>query len=247
MGDDGATGEGPGQDCTVTVRAGGPYWVQGPVSLVRRRSVMSEHGEPLTWQTTVRLPTAGDYALCRCGGSATKPFCDGTHASNGFAADDTAPDVPYDEQARPYELTGVVMRDDRSLCVHAGFCGNRLTNVWKMARADAAADSVARAQLMTMIERCPSGALTYRLATEGDDVEPELPAQAAVIDDGPIFLSGRVPVTLDDGTRLEVRNRMTLCRCGASESKPLCDGSHKKTEFRDSSITTGQPESGGAR
>ena len=82
-------------------------------------------------------------------------------------------------------MTGMVIRDDRSICVHAGFCGNRLTNVWKMAKADATEDSIARMQLMAMIERCPSGALTYRLEPDGADVEPPLRAEAVIVEDGP--------------------------------------------------------------
>ena len=38
---------------------------------------------------------------------------------------------------------------------------------------------------------------------------------------------------MPDGSTLETRNRQTLCRCGGSAKKPLCDGSHKKLEFHD--------------
>ena len=50
----------------------------------------------------------------------------------------------------------MVIHDDRSLCGHAGFCNNRVTNVWKMAKAEATEDSIVRAQAMAMIDRCPS-------------------------------------------------------------------------------------------
>ena len=94
-------------------------------------------------------------------------------------------------------------------------------------------DSVARAQLMAMIERCPSGALTYRLEPGGPSVEPDLRREIGVVDDGPLFLSGGVRVQRSDGTMQEIRNRVTLCRCGASKNKPLCDGSHREIGFRD--------------
>ncbi|MGO9558611.1 MAG: CDGSH iron-sulfur domain-containing protein [Acidimicrobiales bacterium] len=129
--------------------------------------------------------------------------------------------------------TSIVMRDDRSVCVHAGFCGNRVTNVWKLVSGSATDDSIVRAQVMAMIERCPSGALTYRIETDGEDIEPELADEIGVIDDGPLWVTGRVVVSGPDGEEIEWRNRMTLCRCGQSKNKPLCDGSHVEAGFVD--------------
>ena len=80
-----------------------------------------------------------------------------------------------------------------------------------------------------MIERCPSGALTY--AVDGETIEPDLPVAVAVIPDGPLWVSGGLDVTRSNGTALETRNRVTLCRCGQSGTKPLCDGSHKEAGF----------------
>jgi len=217
----------------VTVRPDGPYLVAGGLPIRRRRQVASEHGEPITWQTTAELDSAPMMALCRCGGSGSKPFCDGTHARNGFDGTESAPTTGYDERATTYEGTNVVVRDDRSICEHAGFCANRETNVWKMVGGDATDDSIVRAQMMAMIERCPSGALTYRLEHDGADVEPELRMAVGVIDDGPLHLTGGVLVTRADGEPFEARNRVTLCRCGASGSKPLCDGTHAKIGFTD--------------
>jgi len=84
----------------VRVQPDGPYVVRG-TPLVRRRQVHSEHGEPMTWQTVEQLETREVYALCRCGGSADKPFCDGTHAREGFDGTETAPAGPYADRARP--------------------------------------------------------------------------------------------------------------------------------------------------
>ena len=212
----------------IAVTPNGPLLVSGDVALYRRRAVVSEHGEPLTWETTEQLETRDRFALCRCGYSERKPFCDGTHARVGFVADDTASGT-YDERSKELGGTGITVRDDRSICVHAGFCGSRVTNVWK--QVGATQDSAVRAQVIGMVERCPSGALTYHF--DGDDVEPLMPQAIAVTDDGPLWATGGIAVTSSDGTPLETRNRVTLCRCGASVDKPLCDGSHSQAGFSD--------------
>ncbi len=223
---------------TITVCENGPYIVSSNLPIKRRTRVLSEHGEPMTWQTTEHLEPAGEpgagVALCRCGGSSNKPYCDGSHQTNGFDGTETAATTTYSARARTFEGTGVVVRDDRSICEHAGFCGNRATTVWKMLKGDDTADSIARAQLMAMIERCPSGALTYRMTPDGQDVEPDIATGIAVTDDGPLFVTGSVRIERADGEELEPRPRVTLCRCGASGNKPLCDGSHAKIGFQDS-------------
>jgi CDGSH-type Zn-finger protein len=48
-----------------------------------------------------------------------------------------------------------------------------------------------------------------------------------------LWVRGGIPVISADGFAYEVRNRVTLCRCGASANKPFCDGSHYKISFRD--------------
>ena len=219
---------------TITAAANGPLLVDGSVALYRRRAVKSEHGEPLAWETTARVETRERYALCRCGQSSRKPFCDGTHARVGFVADDRAAGT-YAERSGELGGTGITVRDDRSICVHAGFCGTRIANVW--GQVPGTGDSTVRAQVIAMIEKCPSGALTFRF--EGDDVEPLLAQAIAVTDDGPLWVTGGVAVVSSDGTPLEVRNRVTLCRCGASANKPLCDGSHTTVGFVDHTETSG--------
>ena len=213
---------------SITVAAGGPYIVRGGVPITAKTPIVSEHGEPLTWKTASPKddpkPTA---ALCRCGQSANKPYCDGTHATVEWDDADNAPDGTYADRAKHYGGDGMEVLDDRPICVHAGFCGNQVTNVWKMAVKTS--DSRIRAEAMAMIERCPSGALSYTV--DDEMIEPDLPTGIAVIPDGPLWVSGGLEVTRADGSVLETRNRVTLCRCGQSGSKPLCDGSHKEAGF----------------
>jgi CDGSH-type Zn-finger protein len=61
-------------DVDITIRPRGPYLVRGPISL------HDPEGNPID------LSGKDVVALCRCGASTTKPFCDGTHSSIGFLA-----------------------------------------------------------------------------------------------------------------------------------------------------------------
>jgi hypothetical protein len=60
----------------------------------------------------------------------------------------------------------------------------------------------------------------------------------AVIADGPYFVSGGLPMTRGDGQPFESRSRVTLCRCGESANKPLCDGSQMQAGFRDPPLSS---------
>ena len=123
------------------------------------------------------------------------------------------------------------MFDDRTLCTRAGYCGDRFRNVWAMI-ADAADPEIA-ARIRHMSKLCPSG----RLVTEPDGAtsrdELDYAPSVGVIRDGPLWVRGGVKVVAADGTPYEVRNRVTLCRCGNSGNKPFCDGSHEDAGFRE--------------
>jgi CDGSH-type Zn-finger protein len=90
-----------------------------------------------------------------------------------------------------------------------------------------------RKSIIASIEACPSGALTYGLEGEQRPNEPSLAVEIVVVDDGPYWLKAGIPVQTSEGVNLEVRNRVTLCRCGDSTNKPLCDGTHRASGFRD--------------
>ena len=214
----------------VTVTARGPYVVEG-VPLRRKRVVRTERDEPVAWETTEQLPAAGTLSLCRCGASGNNPYCDGSHRTADWDDTETAPTTTYDERAEPYPGDGVVVRDDRGLCQHAGFCATKTTNAWRMTRHSE--DTAVRSQLLAMVEHCPSGALTARAPGAAADLEPDLAVAVSAVEDGPLWLTGGVPVQRADGAPFERRARVVLCRCGASASKPLCDGSHTRVGFRD--------------
>lgn len=223
-------------EAAVTVTADGPYAVTGAVAVTRKAVIASEQGESLDWSTPRVLDREPDESgavyLCRCGHSADKPFCDGSHQRVGFDGSEAPqPAGPYDENALNLGGEGLEVRDYQRLCIGAGFCENARTSVWDMVASTS--DTFVREVTMGMVSRCPSGRLTYRLGADRPDNEPDLPVEIAAVTDGPLWLTGGVPVTLTDGRTLEPRNRVVLCRCGESRNKPLCDGSHVKTGFRD--------------
>lgn len=213
----------------ITIRPNGPYIVTGGIPLVRKTPVVSEHGEPLTWKTGEVLSTEARYALCRCGKSDNKPFCDRKHQTEGFDGTETADSGSSSARQTDYPGTHITVKDDRSICMHAGFCTNQITNVWQMTQDSS--DTRVRGQIMAMVERCPSGALSYTLEPAGTTLEPDLPQEIAVTPDGALWASGGIPIERADGQPFETRNRVTLCRCGESKNKPLCDGTHNDVGF----------------
>ena len=207
----------------------GPYLVTGGVPLTRKSIVYSEHHEPLTWRKDETLDAPETYRLCRCGHSSHKPFCDNTHEKIGFDGTTNPPAGTSVVRARRFEGEGITMTDDSVLCIHAGFCGNRVDKVWTM--IERTEDSRVRFALMHMVDQCPSGKLGYEI--DGRTIEPDLPEAIGVVRNGPYWVTGSISITLEDGTELERRNRVTLCRCGRSRIKPFCDGSHIAARFHD--------------
>jgi CDGSH-type Zn-finger protein len=221
-------------DRRIVIRKDGPYVVQGDILLVRKTQVVSEYGEPLTWKREDEIETPEKYELCRCGQSEKKPFCDATHALIEFDGTETADTGSTRDRRAAKGGTHIVVRRDYSLCCSSGFCSNRTSNIAKM--LPRTADTQVRAQVIAMVERCPSGSYTYSLEAGEPDVEPDLPRQIALTTEitaegpiaGPLWVTGNIPIERSDGQHWETRNRVTLCSCGSSKNKPLCDGTHRE-------------------
>ncbi len=217
----------PPPERRIDVTANGPYEVRGSVPLRAVTIVETDLGEPIDVEEGDPLPVGHRYALCRCGTSQTKPFCDDSHLRAGFDGTETADRAPRSTRAREVRGRDITFTDDSELCTHAGFCANRRADVWGMVRDSA--DPQVRTQMQRMIELCPSGRL--ELEPPGDAGDPGVLLER----DGPIWVRGAVELHAADGTAYEVRGRMALCRCGASRNKPFCDDSHKEVGFRDRS------------
>ncbi|MBI4082075.1 MAG: CDGSH iron-sulfur domain-containing protein [Candidatus Lambdaproteobacteria bacterium] len=213
----------PAPPVSITVRHNGPYLVRGACRLV-----------------TAGGAATGDerMALCRCGQSANKPFCDSTHKRIGFDGTEVADRGPIAARRIAYRGQGVTIFDDRSVCAHAGACSDTLAKVFKYGEEPwidplgASAQEIART-----VALCPSGALTVDLDSAGGSAgEPAAaagPPCITALKDGPLRVEGAIPLASPDGAAYEARPRYTLCRCGRSKNKPFCDGSHHAAGFKD--------------
>jgi CDGSH-type Zn-finger protein len=220
----------------VQVTRDGPYQVFGNLPLAKAIISTNEKGESVRWEQGQPYPAQGHYALCRCGASVSKPFCDGSHATVGFNGTETARRQPYLEQSEVMRGPALSLTDAQRLCAFARFC-DRHGRVWNLVgRTDT---PTAQAHFVRETGNCPSGRLVAWDNETGESIEPKREPSIALIEDpargcsGPVWLRGWVPVIGDDGFRYEVRNRVTLCRCGRSENKPFCDGTHASVKFND--------------
>ena len=201
----------------------GPYYLLNDMQVLPVPNLVRSSGDACA---TVR-----GIALCRCGGSKNKPFCDGTHSTNGFTDRKLADSRKNRREV--YRGKRITIFDNRAICAHAGYCSDGLKSVFRYGVEPwIDPDGAAVDEVIATIRKCPSGALSY--AIEGKEgVPPERPPKVTVTDNGPYTVTGGVGlmnVEFGDGAS---REHYTLCRCGASANKPFCDGSHWRVEFKD--------------
>lgn len=180
-----------------------------------------------------RIETKPAMSLCRCGGSANKPFCDGTHRKNGFSGA-KLPGGAADRR-ESYTAGRITIHDNRSICAHAGRCTEGLAAVFRYKQEpwiDPAGGTLEA--IIDTIRTCPSGALSYTLdGVEGFD---PMPATTIVVTkDGPYAVTGEVGMPDETRAQGAPATRCTLCRCGGSKNKPFCDGTHWSIGFKDGS------------
>lgn len=209
----------------LTLSTNGPYLLDGVADIVNYLGVP--------------LPINGPVALCRCGQSALKPFCDGSHAVSGFSDDKDVHRIA--DLRRQYNGQQATIFDNRGLCAHSGFCTDRLNTVFHLGAEPFVTPSGGRLDdIMRAVRRCPSGALSF--GTDGkekrDYVDQTRPPSIEVSKDGPYRITGAIPLADEVGAPVP-RNKgasgehYSLCRCGSSLNKPFCSGMHWSVNFAD--------------
>jgi len=213
----------------IKVTKNGPYLVAGGIPIQKQVINVDSEGTPIEWTAGTRYPSQEKCALCRCGKSKNKPYCDGTHLAVGFDGTETAGPEAY--LNKPKEIDGPALKliDIEQLCASARFC-HRASGIWNLVPKSGATE-----KKRTAIEEacdCPSGRLVIWDKKLKRIIEPNFEKSIGLIEDpamevsGPIWVRGGVPVESADGKTYKVRNRVTLCRCGKSSNKPFCDSSH---------------------
>jgi len=226
-----------GSPVTVVVSVDGPYLVTGPVELVYQVIALDDEGASWTWKRGETVETGSRFRLCRCGHSQNKPFCDNSHRRVTFDGTETASRDEHVDVAVVTDGPTMSLGDVRQLCARARFCDGH-GDAWSA--VERSANDESRRIAAHEASHCPAGRLVaYDKTDGGAALEPELGPEIGLIEDpaaqrsGGIWLRGGIAVASADGTRYPTRNRMVLCRCGESDNKPLCDGSHLDTGFAD--------------
>ncbi len=187
----------------------------------------------------VALEPTPQAALCRCGASNLKPWCDGSHTQIGF--DDAKSESRVADRLDRYHGLGVSINDNRGTCQHSGFCTDRVPTVFRtdgepfVAPAGGRVDEIIRAA-----RDCPSGALSAALGDvdptgRSDSERPQRSRCQGTVRTGSPARS-RSSITrarLSRATKAPHREHYALCRCGKSQNKPFCSGMHWYADFHD--------------
>ncbi len=199
---------------SINTAPNGPYLVKNLEHLTNQKG-------PVETKETI--------ALCRCGASNNKPFCDGTHKTIGFTSDKHADRVA--DKRENFVGAHITIHDNRGVCSHAGLCTEGLPKVFKLRQEpwiDADAESAEK--IIAIARDCPSGALSYSIdgiEHRDQDGEPAI----FIAPNGPYVVTGGLDLENTEFSETVSKERFTLCRCGASKNKPFCDGAHWNNKF----------------
>lgn len=218
----------------IRITRDGPYVVSKGIPMNQAILVDDGSGASESWAEG-RVYETGDkgYTLCRCGLSENKPYCDGSHKGGCFNCEETASKAPFEDRAKKYVGNGDIdLLDVEDLCAIARFCDVE-PDIWDS--AENSADPKSRERAVEIAWNCPAGRLAI-VRKDGSPVEPDLPLEISLIEDvaidckGPLWVKGGIPIEGADGEVYEIRNRVTLCRCGESRNMPFCDGAHMESK-----------------
>lgn len=221
----------------ITITPNGPYLVYGNPPIHQDIIVPNEEGSSWEYRKGMSFESPGKVAaLCRCGISEKKPFCDGSHVHAHWDSRETSTKEPILKGAKAYEGPTQVLADNEKYCAFARFC-DAYGQIWNLVERSATEDE------QKLVEHegghCPAGRLILINKETREVYEPKHDPSIGVIQDpvmkvsGPLWVKGGIRIESEDGSSYEIRNRVTLCRCGMSSNKPFCNGAHASVKFND--------------
>ncbi len=162
-----------------------------------------------------------EMALCRCGQSKNKPFCDGVHVAYGFT-DERGENE--DDERLVFPGDPITIYENVAICSHAGYCPNGKPDKWRPKTKNG---GFTDEELIEKISKCPSGTLSYAHGTtEHRNPKAGRPRKIRMRKDGPFEIEGGIELQNTKWGEGASREHYALCRCGASKMKPFCDGTH---------------------
>lgn len=169
--------------------------------------------------------------LCRCGRSKVQPYCDGSHNTFSFSTEPSADCTP--DGLKVFAGEQIDVHYNRLLCSHAGECGNRLKAAFDTRRDPwIVPDNANPDAIKDVVKACPSGALSWSepggRAMHIVDAKPGI----AVERNGPYRVT-KIPLKSGVHAQGACPDKYVLCRCGSSNNKPFCDGSHSDVGWTD--------------
>jgi CDGSH-type Zn-finger protein/truncated hemoglobin YjbI len=216
-----------GLEARIQVAANGPYLITNATRIY-------------DWLGQA-LPARPQLALCRCGASAIKPLCDGSHARTGFTGAKDPNRVSDHRDSHAGQQIDVL--DNRGTCQHAGLCTDRLATVFHRDGEPFVTASGGRMdEIIRAVRDCPSGALSYAVdgieARDDADYHGTRSPAIEVTRGGPYRITGGIALVDEHGADVArnegaSREHYALCRCGRSQNKPFCSGMHYYVEFHD--------------
>lgn len=222
---------------SITIHEKGPYLVYGQPPLTTQFIQLNAEYESWRFQAGRRFPTdAEPTALCRCGASKRKPYCDGSHTSARWDPTLTARDETLPDEIEETCGQTLTLSDRAQYCTFARFC-HAAGDAWTL--TEHSDDPTSRRLAIREASMCPGGRLTARDPRTGEPFEPHYEPSLGLIEDpatassGGLWVRGGIPLRSETGTTYAIRNRMVLCRCGQSANKPFCDGTHAAIKWQD--------------
>ncbi len=145
------------------------------------------------------------------------------------------------KKTQEYSNDAITVRFNPNICQHSAVCIKNLPTVfdvnnsrWINVNGDTAE------QIVELVKKCPSGALTYELHDVGMEMaaapEPE-PLIITIVPNGSARIVGKVRIVDLEGNLILETEKCSLCRCGLSEKKPFCDGAHKRAGWQGEAVS----------